>query len=134
MRKYIRVNPATRDQIMSKYGVTRQTVWEALSYVTKCDRADQIRRDALAMGGSYHEEDFIPECSFQRTSNGWIQRFAAGVTVTVDGSTATISIGDKVISEHYKVTMRGMSNILAQAQLYAEHGMLDMCGNSIVIS
>lgn len=134
MRKYIRVNPATRDQIMSKYGVTRQTVWEALSYVTKCDRADKIRRDALAMGGSYHEEDFVPECTFQRTGNGWIQRFAAGVVVTVEGSTAIITVGTEKVAEYNDVTMRGMSNILAQAQLYAEHGMLDMCSDSLVIS
>lgn len=134
MRKYIRVNPATRDQIMAKYGVTRQTVWEALSYVTRSERADKIRRDALSMGGSYHEEDFMPDCTFQRTTNGWIQRFAAGVVVTVEGSSAVITVGKDRIAEYSEVTMRGMSNILAQAQLYAEHGMLDMCSDSLMIS
>lgn len=127
MRKFIRVKPETRDQIMAKYGVTRQTVWESLNFVRRCDRADKIRKDALAMGGRYFEEDFIPDCSFQRTTNGWIQRFATGVVVTVVGSKASISKGDETIAEYDEVTLRGMSNILAQAQLYAEHGIFDLC-------
>lgn len=126
MRKYIRVTPETRDKIMAKYGVSHQTVWESLNFVRKCERASNIRRDALEMGGRYYEEDFCPECSFRRTSNGWIQQFAAQVVVTVIGSNVAISKGDTQIAEYNDVTLRGLSNILAQAQLYAEKGMFDL--------
>lgn len=125
MRRYIRLKPEVRDQIMEKYGVTRTTVWEALSYISRGKRPDAIRKDALEMGGRYFEEDFIPQCSFHRTSDGWIQKFAGGVLVTVAGNDVAISKGRKTVAEFEDVTMDGFSNILAQAQQLAEKGMLE---------
>ena len=125
MRRYIRVSPETRDQIMRKYGVTRQTVWEALSYISRGKRPDAIRKDALEMGGRYYEEDFMPQCSFHRTEDGWIQKFASGVLVTVAGGDVVISKGRKMVAEFEGVTMDAYSNILAQAQQLAERGKLE---------
>ena len=125
MRRYIRVSPETRDQIMGKYGVTRQTVWEALSYISRGKRPDAIRKDALEMGGRYYEEDFMPQCSFHRTEDGWIQKFASGVLVTVAGGDVVISKGRKMVAEFEGVTMDAYSNILAQAQQLAERGKLE---------
>lgn len=125
MRRFIRVSTETRDQIMKKYGVTRQTVWEALSYISKGKRPDSIRKDALEMGGRYYEEDFMPQCSFRRTEDGWIQKFASGILVTVVGSDVVISKGRKMVAEFENVTMDGYSNILVQAQQLAEKGMLE---------
>ncbi|MBR6732142.1 MAG: hypothetical protein IKL91_05455 [Bacteroidales bacterium] len=126
MKKEIRVTPEVRDAIMAKYGVSRTTVWEALVFITRNKRGQNIRRDALAMGGRYIEEDFIPQCTFKRTSDGWIQQFAADVLVTVVGSDVVITKGRKTVAEFEDVTMSGYSNILAQAQKLAETGMLDM--------
>lgn len=125
MRRFIRISSETRDQIMKKYDVTRQTVWEALSYISRGKRPDAIRKDALEMGGRYYEEDFIPQCSFRRTEDGWIQKFASGVLVTVVGSDVVISKGRKMVAEFENVTMDGYSNILVQAQQLAEKGMLE---------
>ena len=125
MRRFIRVSSETRDQIMKKYDVTRQTVWEALSYISRGKRPDSIRKDALEMGGRYYEEDFMPQCSFRRTEDGWIQKFASGVLVTVVGSDVVISKGRKMVAEFENVTMDGYSNILVQAQQLAEKGMLE---------
>lgn len=126
MKKEIRVTPEVRDAIMAKYGVSRTTVWEALVFITRNKRGQNIRKDALAMGGRYIEEDFIPQCTFKRTSDGWIQQFAADVLVTVVGSDVVITKGRKTVAEFEGVTMSGYSNILAQAQKLAETGMLDM--------
>lgn len=120
------MTPEVRDAIMAKYGVSRTTVWEALVFITRNKRGQNIRRDALAMGGRYIEEDFIPQCTFKRTSDGWIQQFAADVLVTVVGSDVVITKGRKTVAEFEDVTMSGYSNILAQAQKLAETGMLDM--------
>lgn len=125
MRRFIRVSSETRDQIMKKYDVTRQTVWEALSYISRGKRPDAIRKDALEMGGRYYEEDFMPQCSFRRTEDGWIQKFASGVLVTVVGCDVVISKGRKMVAEFENVTMDGYSNILVQAQQLAEKGMLE---------
>ena len=125
MRRFIRVSSETRDQIMRKYDVTRQTVWEALSYISRGKRPDAIRKDALEMGGRYYEDDFMPQCSFRRTEDGWIQKFASGVLVTVVGCDVVISKGRKMVAEFENVTMDGYSNILVQAQQLAEKGMLE---------
>ena len=125
MRKYIRVSPETRDKIMAKYGVSRMAVWEALSFISRGKRPDAMRKDALEMGGRYFEEDFMPQCSFSRTSDGWVQKFVGGVLVTVVGSDVVISKGRDKVASFEGVTMDGYSNILAQAQQMAEKGMLE---------
>lgn len=126
MKRTIKVNTATRDRIARKHGVTQQSVWNALNFVSRGKRPDEMRKDALAFGGRYIEDDFIPNCTFKRTSDGWIQQFAADVLVTVVGSDVVITKGRKTVAEFEDVTMSGYSNILAQAQKLAEAGMLDM--------
>ena len=125
MKRFIKVNREVREALMSKYGVTRRAIWEACSFITRGKRPDNIRKDALAMGGLYQEEDFVPQCSFHRTSDGWVQKFTAGVLVTVVGSDVVISKGRNKVAEFEGVTMDGYSNILAQAQQLAEKGKLE---------
>ena len=125
MKRFIKINKEVREALMEKYGVTRRAIWEACSFITRGKRPDNIRKDALAMGGLYQEEDFVPQCSFHRTSDGWVQKFAAGVLVTVVGSDVVISKGRNKVAEFEGVTMDGYSNILAQAQQLAEKGKLE---------
>ena len=125
MKRFIKINKEVREVLMEKYGVTRRAIWEACSFITRGKRPDNIRKDALSMGGLYQEEDFVPQCSFHRTSDGWVQKFTAGVLVTVVGSDVVISKGRNKVAEFEGVTMDGYSNILAQAQQLAEKGKLE---------
>ena len=125
MKRFIKINKEVREALMEKYGVTRRAIWEACSFITRGKRPDNIRKDALAMGGLYQEEDFVPQCSFHRTSDGWVQKFTAGVLVTVVGSDVVISKGRNKVAEFEGVTMDGYSHILAQAQQLAEKGKLE---------
>ena len=125
MKRFIKINKEVREALMEKYGVTRRAIWEACSFITRGKRPDNIRKDALSMGGLYQEEDFVPQCSFHRTSDGWVQKFTAGVLVTVVGSDVVISKGRNKVAEFEGVTMDGYSNILAQAQQLAEKGKLE---------
>ena len=81
MRRYITIDAETRRQLIRKYNVGRRTIWEALSFITRNKRGDSIRRDALAMGGEYREEDFVPDCQTEFLEDGMHQRFATGVEV-----------------------------------------------------
>lgn len=125
MKRFIKVEREVREALMKKYGVSRRAIWEACSYITRGKRPDNIRKDALAMGGTYLEEGFVPQCSFHRTPDGWVQKFAAGVLVTVVGSDVVISKGRNKVAEFEDVTMTGFSNILAQAQQLVEKGLLE---------
>lgn len=126
MKKVIRVSPTVRDQIAEKYGVSIQAVWNALNYVSRGLRPDNMRKDALAMGGRYIEENFTPNCTCQHTENGIIQTFAAGVVLTITQGDAVITKFDKVIARFDQIDCAGWGAICEQAQKLAETGMLDM--------
>lgn len=126
MKKVIRVTVAVRNQISEKYGVSQQAVWNALNFVSRGERPDNMRKDALAMGGRYIEEDFIPNCSCQHTENGIIQTFAAGVVLTITQGDAVITRYDKVVARYDQIDCAGWGAICAQAQHLAEAGMLEM--------
>lgn len=125
MKRFIKINKEVREALMEKYGVTRRAIWEACSFITRGKRPDNIRKDALAMGGLYQEEDFVPQCSFHRTSDGWVQKFTAGVLVTVIGNDVVISKGRNKVASFEGVAMDGYANIVAQAQQLAEKGKLE---------
>lgn len=126
MKRYISISVEIRDALMAKYKVSRQAVWAACNFTRRGQRPDAIRKDALAMGGRYIEENFIPQCTFNRTDEGWEQRFAAGVVVTVVGNDVVITRGKKTVAEFEEVNMNGFGNICAQAQMLAETGRLEM--------
>lgn len=126
MKKKIQIKPAVRDELMAKYGVSHVTIWEACSFISRGKRPDAIRRDALAMGGRYIEENFIPTCSIQHTEDGIIQTFAAGVVLRITRGDAVITKDDKVIVRYDQIDCAGWGAICAQAQRLAETGMLDM--------
>ena len=124
MRKYISVKPEARDKLMAKYKVTRQAIWMALSFLTKNKQSDQIRRDALSMGGEYREEDFIPNCQTSFESGIMRQRFAAGVEVVMEGNRLSILVPERQDECYYDVDMVSWGNVLAKAQKIAEERKL----------
>ena len=126
MKKEIKVSPAVRDQIAEKYGISIQAIWNALNFVSRGARPDNIRKDALAMGGRYIEENFMPNCTCQHTENGIIQTFAAGVVLTITQGDAVITKNAKEVARYDQIDVAGWGAICAQAQRLAETGMLDM--------
>lgn len=124
MRRYIKVDNEVRDQLMKNYNVTRQTIWEALSFITRNDRGNSIRKDALAMGGEYREENFVPNCRTEFHEGGMRQTFAAGVEVVTEGNQMSLIIlGEEV--EHYDcVDLESWGNVLARAQGISDRRIL----------
>ena len=50
-KKFIELPPSAKRELSRKYGVDVQTIRLALRFVTDNQRAQDIRNDALAMGG-----------------------------------------------------------------------------------
>lgn len=126
MRKYIELPKDVRAALISKYGVTRKAIWEACNFISNGKRPSNIRKDALAMGGLYREENFVPTCTIEHTADGFIQRFAAGVVLTFINSTAVITKNGVEKARYESVTLDGWGSVCKQAQTLAETGMLEM--------
>lgn len=125
MRKYISVKPEVISSLAKKYGITRRAVWMALSFLTKNERGHNIRKDAIAMGGRYMEENFIPNCQTEFLADGMHQRFAAGVEVVMRGSTMSLIVPGKEPENYADVGLHSWGNILERAQSISEERMLD---------
>lgn len=126
MKKVIKVSGVVRKWLEKKYEVSHQAVWNALNFVSRGERPDNIRKDALAMGGRYIEENFTPNCTCQHTEDGIIQTFAAGVVLTITRGDAVITKWDKEVARFDQIDAAGWGAICEQAQKLAETGMLDM--------
>lgn len=124
MRRYISVNAEAREALMEKYRVSKVTIWEACSFITKNRRSDNIRRDAMEMGGIYKEEDFIPNCETTFVKGGMVQRFATGVEVVTSGKTMQLVVPGSVPQKYKNVDILAWSNILERAQSIAEERMM----------
>lgn len=124
MRRYISIDAETRQTLMNKYGVTKQTIWEACSFITRNKRGDNIRRDAMDMGGVYKEEDFIPNCRTSFESDGMHQRFATGVEVVLHENRMSILVPGGFDEHYYDVDLESWGNILEKAQRIAEERKL----------
>lgn len=125
MRRYISISEAARKVLVQKYKVNRRTIWEACSFITRNKRGDSIRRDAIALGGRYIEEDFMPNCRTEFLSDGMHQRFATGVEVVMSGNGMTILVPGQEPEHFHDVDLRSWGNVLERAQLIAEKRMLD---------
>ena len=124
MRKYISINRKIANELANKYGITTRAVWMAVSFITKNKRGDNIRRDAIAMGGEYREEDFIPNCQTSFENGLMRQRFAAGVEVVLEGNRLSILAPERQDECYYDVDMNSWGNILAKAQRISEERKL----------
>lgn len=124
MRKYISINSKIANELANKYGITTRAVWMAMSFITKNKRGDNIRRDAIAMGGEYREEEFIPNCQTSFENGLMRQRFAAGVEVVLQGNRLSILAPERQDECYYDVDMNSWGNILAKAQRISEERKL----------
>lgn len=123
MRRYIQVTKETRSRLVKKYGVTKKTVWEALSFITKNERSQGIRRDALEWGGLLIEEGFVPNCRTEHLGDGKIrQSFSNSIVVMIEGNKATIYRDGMEIESYEGITLNTWGNILDRAQRLSETG------------
>lgn len=126
MKRYISIDAETRQKLMDKYGVTKQTIWEACSFITRNKRGDDIRRDALSMGGRYTEEDFLPNCRTEFQTDGSIrQTFAGNVVVVSTAHGSTIEVDGRSVENYPPIMIKAWSNLLARAQSISEERMLN---------
>lgn len=124
MRRYISVSTETRRALMKKYKVSNRTIWEACSFITRNKRGDNIRHDAMSMGGIYKEEDFMPNCQTSFETDGMHQRFAAGVEVVQQGNRTSILVPGRTDEHYYDVDLQSWGNILEKAQRISEERKL----------
>lgn len=129
--KYIKIQPATRSRICRMLGVSRVTLWSALTYQTQSALAERIRRFAMREGGRVVCEvdvtnGFVPNCettfSHGDSTDGHVrqitQTFANGVGVVLTGEEATAEItrNGKPVKSYENVTLGDWMQIAYEAQ------------------
>lgn len=118
MRSYIKVSNELRKELQVKFKKTRKSVYNALAYITTGESANSIREYALAHGGKYEEEDFIPNCITRHEGDLMIQAFHCGVVVTTSkkDSRCVMTHNGLIIESYDGLTLCGWGNVLARAQ------------------
>ncbi|MGP1610267.1 MAG: hypothetical protein ACTTGW_01375 [Candidatus Cryptobacteroides sp.] len=116
MKKYITISPEIRKHLVEKYKISDVSIWKALCFITKNKRSQEIRQDALAMGGRYLEEDFVPNCRTEHRDGTIIQTFAGGVQVSIDAGSTKIIVDESIVESFKDVTIESWGNVLAKAQ------------------
>lgn len=127
--KYIELPAGKKARIRRALGVSRVTLWSALTFQTQSALAEKIRRMAMQDGGRVMNEvdvtdGFMPNCetAYERDDNGQVRRivqtFSNGVRVEFDNDTCTADISRngcsvKMFSD---VRMRDWINIVFEAQ------------------
>lgn len=126
--KYIELPTAKKARIRRALGVSRVTLWSALTFQTQSALAEKIRRMALQDGGRVMSEvdvtnGFMPNCEtdFEHDASGVrriIQTFSNGVRVEFDNATRTadISRNGRPVKTFSDVKIRDWGNIVFEAQ------------------
>ncbi len=131
--KYIELPAGKKARICRALGVSRVTLWSALTFQTQSALAEKIRRMAMQDGGRVMREmdvtnGFIPNCEtdFEHGNGGVrriIQTFSNGVRVEFDNDTCTANISQngRSVKTFSDVKIRDWSNIVFEAQNLADY-------------
>lgn len=126
--KYIELSTAKKARIRRALGVSRVTLWSALTFQTQSALAEKIRRMAMQDGGRVMSEvdvtnSFMPNCEtdFEHDAGGVrriIQTFSNGVRVVFDNATCTadISRNGRSVKTFSDVKIHDWGNIVFEAQ------------------
>lgn len=128
MRKSIKTNRALHATLRKRFGVTSQMVYYSLNYIKNSEKAAEIRRVALDMGGVYTEEDFIPTCHIEEVPGGIRQIFADEVVLEINFKKSTAEIrhhGDPVLKVD-KISLDGWASLAMQAQQLGLEGRFEI--------
>lgn len=122
MTTYIRVSDALRKELSEVHNLSRVSVWAALNFLTSSERAEEVRKYALAHGGVVVDKDFTPNCQTEHTQTEIIQTFAGDVQVIVskEDSHARVLVDGKEEESYDGLTMKGWGNLLRHAQDLSE--------------
>lgn len=130
--KYIELPAAKKARIRRALGVSRVTLWSALTFQSQSALAEKIRRMALQDGGRVISEvdvtnGFMPNCeiAFEHDADGVrriIQTFSNGVRVELDSAmcTADISRDGRSVKTFSDVKICDWGNIVFEAQGLAD--------------
>ena len=123
MRTYIKIDTPLRRQMMQKFGISRNGLYEHLNGLVRSGITDDLRAFALANGGRLiTNEEYVPNCKTAEREDGIVQMFPGDITVLINTrhSTAVILRGEEELHRYQDVTMNMWSNILRLAQDIAE--------------
>lgn len=123
MRTYIKIDAPLRQEMMKKFAMRRNCLYEHLCGLKRSSLSDEIRSYALANGGRLvTNEEYIPSCQTVEREDGFVQMFPGDITVLINTrhSTAVILRGVEELHRYRDVTMNMWSNILRLAQDIAE--------------
>lgn len=128
MMKYIELPAGKKARICRALGVSRVTLWSALTFQTRSALAEKIRGMALQSGGRVIREvdvtsGFVPNCGtdFEHDAHGVrriVHTFPNGIRVAFDNDacTAEISRGGCPVKTFADVRLREWGNIVFEAQ------------------
>lgn len=121
MRTYIKINSSLRQEIMTMFEISRNSLYEHLNGLTRSKLSEEIRSYALAHGGQMVCETYMPACTTTKTSVGMAQTFDNGIVVLLDlgTSTARIMRGDEELAHYENVDINAWANILWLAQEFS---------------
>ena len=120
MRTYIKINASLRQEIMTMFDISRNSLYEHLNGLTRSKLSEEIRSYALAHGGQMVCETYMPACTTTMTSVGMAQTFDNGIVVLLDiaDSSARIMRDDQELARYEAVTLDRWANILWMAQTW----------------
>lgn len=120
MRTYIKINASLRQEIMTMFDISRNSLYEHLNGLTRSKLSEEIRSYALAHGGQMVCETYMPACTTTKTSVGMAQTFDNGIVVLLDiaASSARIMRDDQELAKYDGVTLDRWANILWMAQTW----------------
>ena len=119
MKRYIHIKKEDREFIMKSFGITEQSVMNALNFDTKrgnSDTAKRVRRLAMARGGIVMVE--APEGELFHDSAGYIRGYLPGEVLIelskIDGSGVVFKRGERMRS-YKNVSLTDIPGIQAYA-------------------
>lgn len=119
MKRYIHIKKEDREFIMKSFGITEQSVMNALNFDTKrgnSDTAKRVRRLAMARGGIVMVE--APEGELFHDSDGYIRGYLPGEVLIelskIDGSGVVFKRGERMRS-YKNVSLTDIPGIQAYA-------------------
>ncbi len=120
MRTYIKIDSLLREQMLSLFNVSHNSLYEYLHGLTNSQLGKDVRAYALAHGGQMVCETYMPACTTVKTSTGLAQTFENGIVVLLDlgDSTARIMRNDQELARYDHVTLDSWANILWMAQTW----------------
>lgn len=123
MKRFITITSKIRQSLILKYKVSRQAVWKACTFEVLGGYGSHIRKDALEMGGTYHEEGFSPCCSVEVGDMCIDYRFATGVVVHQTDVYICLQVPG-LSDTRYVVTPASLDRVLKEAQRIAGERMI----------